>query len=386
MTSAQTTRTTFIPSIGVSVGRTDNVAFLDVEGTQLETSDVYTILNVLLPLTHPLRAGQLDFSYAFGLVRYRDFSDLDYSDHQLTLALSYAPDRRSTLTISSSYSLSQQQGDPQGAEDPDFYLSQRSRRGSAILTTSYERNLGGGARWIWGAEIGAALFRFQEISGAPMVPTDLQLQDKTSYHASTRVSHVVTRRTSVGLRVGRQRNELSDVANEDVDDLAFTLQHAWSKNFSTSVAVGGYRRSQDPPVVPDDSGVLVDVTFDFNRPIDLGPVRLSFDAGVHPSSGGALAGTSTSTTAGISVSRADTARNWNWGGAARYTRRDPSDPNQDTIDTQGLSAYLEGKLVRSLGARVSLARASQSSDNPLAEGAFSSVTAGLVWYPLGRGR
>ncbi|HKQ61390.1 MAG TPA: hypothetical protein VJS92_08855 [Candidatus Polarisedimenticolaceae bacterium] len=379
MTWAQT-RTIFAPQVGLAYGWTDNVAFVDT-GTNADTSDSYGSLSLLLPVTRKLRTGQLQVAYALGYVRYLDVEDLNYADHRLSFGLSLAPDRNSSFTVSANYALTQQQGDPSTSADPGFFLSERTKREAGTLTLGYQRGFGSGARWQWGIDVGATVFRFDEIEGVtdPMAP--LPLQEKNAYYGTTHLARNITRRTAIGLLYGHRRYELSDVATEDVDEAAVTLTHQFTEAFGMGLNLGYFTRSQDPVDVEDDSGTRFGLTFNYNRPV--GPVKLGFGATVDPSSGGALEGTSTDTTVSLDIARGDSGRTWNWGGALRFTRRDPTDPAFENIDTRGVSAYVEAKAHERLGFRLAFSRTRQTSDDPLLEGEVNQGTLVAVWYPLG---
>ena len=78
-------------------------------------------------------------------------------------------------------------------------------------------------------------------------------------------------------------------------------------------------------------------------------------------------------------------RDWSWNAYTRYTHRDPTDDDADTIDTIGVGADVERSFAQQFGARLGANYSDQSSDDSsVSDSSAYTIDVGVVWYPKGR--
>src|SRR6185369_4201684 len=105
---------------------------------------------------------------------------------------------------------------------------------------------------------------------------------------------------------------------------------------------------------------------------------LSLDAGVAPTSGGALEGTSLDSSVGATLASIEGLR-WSWTASARFAHRDPTDPAEESVSSIGGDFGVEWRPIEKLGLRIGAAYADQSGDEPSLDANYTTATAGLVW-------
>lgn len=387
---AQEERTTFEPSIFVSQSYTDNVRFVDDEEGR-DVSDSSTMVVLQLPVRHQLRRGELNFSYTGGRTVYREFDVLDNTSHRLRSGVSTTPSRLSNLSLSTYFSQTQVQGNSTSVdgEDVDFFLAGRTDRESYGATLAYRHQVG--VRWRWNASVGASRASFD-----PIEDTDssaiLDVQDRGTYSGTLGFDRTLFRRWSAGANYGYRQTEFeTDGDDETIQSIGVRFTQNLGERGSITYEIGAFERDREGLDNQeagdfDDGGVYGGVNLGITQPV--GPVQFSFGAGVRPSSGGALRGTSTNTTVSVSLGPSRP-RNWYWQVTMRFTRRKSSDRTDPDLDTVAWGSSIERYVAQALGIRLSVNGADQSTDevtDGARNGSFYYATLGLVWYPRGRTR
>lgn len=386
--SAQERRTTFDPSIFLSQSYTDNVRFVGEEDA--DVSDSSTMLVLDLPVRHQLRRGELNFAYTGGRTVYREFDALDFTSHRLRFGVSTTPSRVSDLSFSTYFSKTQEQGNSASVdgEDVNFFLAGRTDRQTYGASLDCGRQMG--PHWRWGATVGASRSEFDPIEDAD-TNAILDVQDRDTYSGALSFDRTLSRKWSVGAVYGYRQTRFDADADETTQSLGVRFNQNLGERGSITYEIGGFDRDRDgldPQAAQDldDGGIYGGVNLGVTQPV--GPVQFGFGAGVRPSSGGALRGTSTNTTVSVSLGPS-MPRNWFWRLTSRFTRRDSSDRTEPDLDTVSLGASIERYLGQSVGIRLSAIWADQSTDEETIgarDGSFYYATLGLVWYPKNRAR
>jgi hypothetical protein len=265
--------------------------------------------------------------------------------------------------------------------DPDPFLSVRTERKSYSLTLGYGRRMG--PRWKWNSSIGASGIDHSVIGGFdPQGSSDLIPEDKTGYRVSTRFTRQLSEKTSLGGKYTYGITDLDINGEDELHRVQFTVGTDVSKRVAIVAEVGGYSRTNDD-LDESSSGLDANLNIKFNEALTAGPVRFGFGAGVTPSSGGSLEGTSSNRTVFASMSGVRR-RPVDWTIVARYAQRVPDLLGQSERDTSSLTARTEFEVHRNLGISVGARYVEQTSDDPLEpDDSFYRATAGLVWRPLG---
>lgn len=393
--------TLFNPSISLEYGYTDNVEF---SGTD-QTSDNATRLAVMLPVVRYSPKGWIVFSYSPSYYKYRDSDLLDRDEHRLRFGVSRQTSRRSWVDFTTRFARTQTQGDVlnQGAIDlpapgagaggdlPPLDLEE----GSLLLTERTERDLIGAdlglrhqpsERWTWSARVGASDWQHTRIEGFPEGPESAVVEDRTEYRASTGGARSLSRTTSLGVRYGYRHTKLDISGEEDMHSVVLTLEHQAGPHLSFGGEIGGYTRTSTPP--EDGAGDLTRNGMRAMARLRRSYRRVVFGmfAGYAPTSGGDLAGTSTDSTLGLSLAGAGSVA-WDWNIGARYTRREPTDPDQPTRYAAGAYASVERRFGRSAALRLTASQVQQDNGvDGVEDPSVFRALFGVVWYPVGHTR
>jgi hypothetical protein len=373
--------TTFRPAVVLEESHSDNVLF--VSGAENPVADWVTRLGVELPLRTEGERSSLRLAYRPAFERYRELSALDHAEHRFSLEASTTPRRTSSFTFGLDYAKTQEQGVVGGLSSPDIFLASRTDRtlysGAISWTTS------AGPRWEWAASVRGGRSTYTAIEGFDPGLSTQTLEDRNEYEAAVTSSRLFSRETRCGLGYRFRRFDLATSGKEDVHTLSLALARSLGRAVSVTAHAGGFRRSQEA-VPADDSGNGAPARgFEAGLGLrrDFRHAFITLGADRAPSSGGALRGTSTDTTASL-VTGGEIERHSRWEVSARYARRDPSLAADPVLTTIGGAGTLEWFVSRRLGIRFGAARTTQSGNEVAAlDGSFTTVRAGLTWYPLG---
>ncbi len=374
--------TTFNPRIALSGSYTDNVRF--VEGSE-EASDFSTSIRVTLPVERQTRHSALLFQYDVRASKFSEFSSLDNLENRLLLNYSARISRVSSISLRARYAFTQDQANPvilEDSLDPDPFLSVRTKRETYQLSLGYGRNIG--RRWNWNGSIGARGIDHSVIGGFdPQGDPALIPEDKTGYRVSTGFDRRLSGKNSLGAKYTFGITDLERNGRDELHRMRLIFRAGVSKRVTIRGEVGGYRRTND---TQDEatSGLEALLGVSFNEALALGPVRFGFGAGVAPSRGGSLEGTSVNRTIFVSMSGVRT-KPVSWRIVARHSERVPDLFGQSERETNSLSARTERSIQRVLGLALSARYVEQTSDDPLqSPSSFYRASAGLVWRPLGK--
>lgn len=373
--SARAQSTVFFPELALEQGYSSNVLYLGESGA---ASDLFARLTVLLPVERQMRTGSWRLSYQGAATKYREFGVLDHISQSLGFNAQHQPARRSSLAFNASYAQTQDQGDPD-PDDPNRFLSGRQDQETLRARLFYGRDTG--ARWRLDAALDGSWNRFEPISGGD--PGALASEDWRGLAATLGFSRRVSRRTTFGLRFSHQFYDREVTGREDSQLLGVTFNYSPGGDLALGGELGAYRRHRDPLLAGvadlDDHGLQGRISLGYS----FGRQALAFAASHAPSSGGNLPGTSTNTTAGISLSGTPGPR-WRWRLNSTYTRRDSTIVLASTLVTISNGVSIERLPRRKLGFRLSGEYVDQSgSASGRLNGAFGNTRVGLVWYPRG---
>ncbi len=375
-------RTTFFPSLFLEEARNGNVAYLGASSTEFRP-DWSTRLGVSLVLRREGRAGTAGVRYGGYYEKYRKFSDLDHREHMLGVDLASAAGRRSSLGFSTSYSYGQAQGNPASLEAPDRYLSQRTTRQALAGTLRYDRN--GSGRWSWGVSSYGSALRFHRISGLPEEPTAATVEDRNEYGAGAGLRFAMSPRLRLGWGYTFTRYDLKATGREDVQDLSMSFDLGVGRNARLAFRIGAFERraiNAEGEAQPVERGLGLDTSGGVSITRTGREVATTFSADRRASSGGTLMGTSTDTTAGITVTNVRQIR-WYWSASARYALRESTLADMSNVQSLAFGGSVERRFRTMLALRVTATFVRQISGDVALEGSAPQGLVGLVWSPRG---
>jgi hypothetical protein len=371
-------RTSFNPIISLDYLYVDNVQYLGDNGTP----DSGYRLGIRLPLVRQFRRGTLNLTYSPKFERYQKFEQLNNTGHSLDLGLYVTPTPISKVTLTSSFSRTQDQGDP---ADPygDAFVGRRTERDLAALGFSYRNRLSG--RFLWGFNTQFTDTSYKNIED--FVPAGTDLIGRQTLRGSLDLLRSLSPTTSMGLRLGYGKFRLDDGTDGDSREVGLIVEHALGQRTDFSMGLGVYEREdatpQDPNTGIDNKRSGIQGFMDLRR--QLRRASLSLNAKRATTDGGILAGTSTDTSLGFSVS-GTAERRWSWSIATRYARREPTDEQRSTIDTLALGLNLGVKLHRRLQLSLSPVYLHQTGNDAGADALVLRGGFGLSWAPLEKTR
>jgi hypothetical protein len=376
-------RTDFVPIVALDQGYTDNVGFV---GEADEVSGDYTArLGASFQVDHQIRHGYLLASYATGYTTFRDNSALNHDGHRLRF-VAYNNPRLNEFRFEALYRQSQDQGRAEELDDADLFITQRTNRQAYGASVSYYHRFRE-AKWKLGGYLSADRLEFEVIEGFD-TGTLLPPEDRWSYVGALDFSRALSRRTLLGLIYVHQFFDLDLSGDESVNNVGMTLDYVTSKKSRLYFQIGAYRRDRDRLVeesLDRDEGVQGRLQFSrsFKRS------ELSFIGGRAASSGGSLRGTAVNTFVGVSLGTLSGTK-WQYGGALRFARREPSNPLNSDVSSASASLYMEvlfrETLNNSVGIRINGSYVDQLEDelqDGRNTGSFYTLWLGLRWYPLG---
>jgi len=373
----------FTSVLWLQQGYTDNVSYVDTDtsGMSERSSDYDTLVGVSLDFERSTRKTRQTLRYRFDYRRYDRNSDLDDDSSQLDFSAGFRV-ARGWLTFQPIYDKTQQQVRSQTVEDQDLFLSERTVRELYGGALSYRRDRG--RRWSWGLRTRVLASRFKDIPDEAISTT---LEDRDTYEAYVDVNRVATRRTSLRMEYSFQRYELSVSGNEEVHTGTVGIGYSFTDRFGMDFSLGVLRRTDDMPMSPgstSETKPVGNVNFRFNEDLTLGSIKFRFAAGLSPSAGGALLGTSTNFVAYVEASGLRSAP-WSWTVTPRYTRRS-STADLGAVTVVAVRGNVQRAVTRKLSLNLYTAWSEQQSDNDTvySSGSFYQAGFGLAWYPAGR--
>ncbi|HXV75511.1 MAG TPA: hypothetical protein VD788_04270 [Candidatus Polarisedimenticolaceae bacterium] len=383
--STSEARVTFDPSLFLTVETTDNVAFAN--STQPKTSDSNATLGVTLPVRRETARGWLEFLYSTGFSRYREITAFDDINHLLEFRSYREPNPATRLNAEACYLRTQQQNRGYRVRScTELFTTERTRRELFGGTVDYNRRLG--RLWSWNVELQAAVANFDAIEDFDPGDTGLVVEDKVGYRASAGIARRFGRRLRLGTSYsyGVVFQDLSP--DVETHRLRLDVEHEATRRLQYRLQVGAYYRSSDEvdEQMQDDlrtSGVefLFELQYGESKGYRIGPVVLELGAGIQPTAGSGLQGTSTDAvvSAGLSPVRS---QRWNWQFESTYGVRIPTESDAVDIRTLRGSAWIERELGRAFGARLRGYFSDQMADDPTYAVSLYIVEISLAWYFL----
>ncbi len=377
-------RFSFDPALGLGLTYTDNVQYLQTAGTDSGAGDSGAAASARLPFRWDLRSGWITLAYAVLYEKHKTLSALDHTDQTFSGEWRATPSRATSLGLRLDYDRSQIQGYPGDTVSGDFFLAPRTNRASmrATLDARHETP----SRWAWSGSVAGFADRYDAIEGFDTsVPTAV-VQDRSGFGVTFGLSRSVSAANTWGIQAQYSRYDLTDTGIENVADLSAQWSHKFSPTTTMSLSAGAYQRSSRESVVPGEGVIPSYVGWSGGASVShrFRSASLSADAEYMPTSGGAIAGTSTNLTGSIQVSGMSRSAKWDWSVNARAGRRKPNDPGLPNLTSRTVGGTVEWRPVRQLGSRLAGYRAfQQGGEAGTLNGAFSTVLLSLVWYPLG---
>jgi hypothetical protein len=374
-------QTTFYPSVELGAAYNNNVQF---GGADTEPVSDWTMrLGVTLPLERQWGGGTWRLEYDPAYDKHLDLHELDHMEHRLATAFSARAGRSGVFAGALTFTRTQEQGRATSLESPDLFLTRRTNRHFYSADLSFTKEVT--ARWRWGAAASAARYDYSEIENFDPGTPVAAVEDRDEYRASVNVSRLLTRADSLGFRYEHGRFDLETGEVEDVDLVGFTYGRSTGHDVTMDLQIGGYQRRTDPAtgevLLEDDAETGMQGSFSLSRAFQ--STTLAFSAEVLPSSGGALEGTSTDASAGVTVSSA-VGRRWSWSVSSRVAHRDPTDSGEEPVSSVGAGFGVEWRPTRNLGLRIGAHYGDQQGNTDDAfNKSFLAGGGGLVWYPRG---
>ena len=378
---ADAQKTTFNPSISIGFAYTDNVQYLDQPGPT--TGDTAVTAGVVLPLVRLIDQGALRLTYGANRLAYQDEGQFDNTEQRVSFDFFRLNRRQSTWRVTTRYVKSDEQTSPilptdivpdqtEGPDDADLSLTSRTDRETIDARVGYDWRIGPA----WGLNVGFA-------AGESTFSGGTDVEDRTWWGPSVSMRNTISRRTSLGAGYNFRRVDLDTGGSEDFQQLDVFFDRGLSRAVQFELHVGGFTRS--PEDSKSETSVFGTANVRFNNGLTLGPVRLDFLAGVSPSKGGALTGTSLNSTAGFSISGVRTYP-VNWRIGSSYNHRSPFESGEPTTETLRVAAGVEPKISRLMGLRFASSYTEQTSEDPTLEATYTQARLTLVIYPLGRNK
>jgi hypothetical protein len=360
----------FDPTIAVETLYTSDIHFGQGDGEDVSTWE--DSLMLALPWSWSTRNTSYSFSYRPSLVRNRDDSNLDRTDHTVMFNTTTEPGRISSFTVDARYALTEKQANVESEDSSDFFLDQRTERSLGRVETEYTRRIN--ERWGWNTQLEARASRYEEvvIGDDPTPPTT---EDKETYRVTGGVMHDLARGSKLGMQLSFSHHT-QESGGEDVVDLGLSWDRQFSETLSMTAELGAFTRHLS---ASRQSGVVLDCSLikQFRSS------RLALQARHEPSEGGSFEGTSTNTMLRVGLYSSGT-KTWNWGVSTRFVDRDPTEESQPTVQSLGLYAELERTLGRTFSTRLAGNYLDQQVKFPgVPSTNYHTASLQLVWHPRG---
>lgn len=369
-------RTTFLPSLTVGAGRTDNISN-SASNPQADTAGQLTLT---LPVRQQRRNGSIDFSYSLAYRTYSDSEQLDDTQHHLRFLSEHRPSQKDTVTFSTGYTRSLDQGrnlvEGDDIDDNDPFITEVVDRTTIRANVAYNREQT--PLWNWAAVARWTSSINDEIPGFSN-PT-INTEDRVEYGGAIGAARNISPVDSLGGHYEYRRFDLDMSGDEDTHTLGMTYQRDVTHKLTTRLFAGGYKSSGSALAGDDDTGVQLGFSLVRNyRTLDL---TVSLDH--RPSAGGNLTGTSLDTSVGVALAGSGN-RLWTWDAATRYTDREASDPAQVDREVWALVASVERSIIDRASFRLTGSYRNQSEDGTAGDRETAAISFGAVWYPRGQG-
>jgi hypothetical protein len=388
--SAGHAQVTFYPSLAATSTYSNNVNFVDDQGEDL--SDVVTRISLALPV----RGNNWSLLYRPSIQRYRDFSELDHTNHLLRFDWGHQLSRASSTTLSSFYQRSQASGDPNflgvgtptptddtpggtGAPNPNdntplgLALSPRAAQETAAVAWGISGQAS--TRWTVNGALTGSVTRTEPIPGVETGGA-LVSENKNAYSLSVGASRSISAHQSIGVSYF-YRTVSGDITAEDLHQVGMNGRYQLGRLSGLSYGAGAFTR-----------GDRIDFHGRFGYNWDARVVRLAILLDRQSSIGGNLAGTSNinnfSFLMGSSVEDKLV-----WAVSTRYQLREAVAENDifGDIRTWAQTAGIEYRPHRNIGIRLDGTHSRQrGSDLEGLNGEFVTASVGFVWYILGYGQ
>jgi hypothetical protein len=370
-------RTEFNPEVQLDASYASDVDFAGTE----ETSDASARMSLALPVARIAERSALHFRYRPSYVKHQDQDELDRDEHRVDVDWTRELGPHTSLRVSSNYELAQTQGEvslsdldvtePADVQDRDLLLTERTERrwwGNAVRLDREESE-----RWSWSADARWSVREHEAIEGFEPTPGSApDVEDRTEIGAGLSASRKVAQDAAVGLRYDRREFQLDQSPDETSDALGLTYQQQLGRQASLGFDVGAARTT-------DEGGTdRTDLVGSFDLTRRLRRFAVGIQAQHRPEAGGHLSGTSTDSAVGVSI-RSTGLRRWDWSGAARYQRREPTSDAFATRESAAVGLELERRFQEVLGLRFGADHTRQLDPEADVTGAHLA----LVWYPLG---
>ena len=372
-------QTSFYPSLSLEAGHTDNLAFVGEPNEATSTNLMRLLAD--LPWTWRFTRSDLDLTYRPALYRYPDAHALDRDEHRLRVDYDRLVEHRSSLSVRSTFSLTQLQGLAIEQGDPDPTLTERTDRKYGSVRVDFSKQVSRNWSWILGSNV--ARHAFDQIGSTGVGSSSVE--DRTEFGVATGMSKRLSRRTTTAFTLGGAIYDLETSGRETVTRIDWNLDKEVGRRVDLNLNVGIFRRDRsDSEPVSGSEGDTVGGILRLRLNADFRSAALRFELRHQPTDGGARLGTSTNTSAYLNYSSTGSGA-LGWGSGLRYSLRDPSD-GVSKIETLSLGGNLEWGFTSSWGLRFGGNYAEQKGDDSFDDGSYLAVSLGVAWYPKGRER
>lgn len=380
-------RVDFRPVIFLYGYGTNNITF--ASENEPKVADTTATAGVTLPVRRESRRGFFEFLYTTGYTKYRTQTVFDDFSHFAGLRYETQPNPKTTIDLNACF-VSTQEQDVGIGTCTDLFISERTRRNLFGATFDFRRLLA--RRWSWSLGLEAASADFEPIEGfVPTGPGPL-VEDKAGYLARTGIGRVFGKRLTFGATYSYSfvDQEISPGVTTHVARV--NISHTVSRRFKYRLDVGWYSRTSDAVQDPSDGefrneGIefLFELQYGETKGYEIGPVRLDLTAGVQPTAGGAIQGTSTNVFAGAALGPRRRSK-WDWNVSGQYAVRLPTQRDLPDLTTVWGEFRVERSVIEQLGVRFRGIYRDQASEDPVQAISYYRVEFGLAWYPMGQRR
>ena len=378
-------RVVFLPRLSAGASYSSNLEFSSEE----QRDDVAATFGVALPVVWNLERGRLSL---VGQGRYFEQSRegaLSRTEYSGNIGYGFQPNEKTNLSFNAGYSVRQSQTgsflfDEEDPDEVEPFLTRRVETESINAGFNFSQVIT--RLWSWNSSLRYSRLFNDDIDGFTAESTDDPLnddalndvEDREAFTWTGGTARLVSKRTSVGIRLTARRFDLDRNGVQRTYSGAFTTNTQIGEGETFGFAVGGFYSEGD---TVEGNATSEGVTASLNYGKTLRRTRFRANATVSPSSGGNLVGTATRTSIGIGLNDID-GRNWNWGVTTRYTRRDPTDDAGVLREAYTARANASRRLLRQLSFSMGISYNRQEVDLDTVDAFdFFGANAGLVWSP-----
>ncbi len=370
---------TFEPEVRADAVHSNNVYFLP--GENEPRADWFARLGLFLAVRGESARGPWALNYEPAVLRYLEESELDRWEHRASLNGETRAGRRTTLAYGAAFTRTYTQGGSGSLEPQDLLLVPRAELDVLSASVSARREIA--RRWTWTGELLGS-----DLDYAAVGEDTGLLEDRRSYGAALEFERSMSPSATFGIEYRLLRSELDATGDENDHIVAFTSGLGISENTILTVVGGAFLRAisseEDSELDERDQriGAHGRVALDHV----MREAMLHVEAAHVPSTGGALAGTSTDTTASLGWSGSHLDR-WLWTTSARWARRRPTIEGEPILESMGAGAESEWRPHPRLGWRLGGDWLRQTGGESVGlDGSFVTVRVGMTWYTRGSSR